>query len=119
MKILVLGVAVLGLGACASLQNSGFSELSDPAAFHSQLVGNTLTSDAGELLISSDGTISGLTGGEALTGTWQWDGTYCRQGSVGDATLEYECQTIETNGTSYNFIGQDGTVSGGWTAAPP
>lgn len=99
-SILVIGAVLASTDA--SLAQTTFSDLVD----------KTLTNDQGSVVISADGTLSGQFGSNQLTATWDVeDGLFCRQGSIGDRTLERACQSISIRGNQVSFINQDGSVS--------
>lgn len=49
------------------------------ADFRERVAGKTARSDLATITVAEDGTISGVSDGQAIAGTWEWrDGFFCR-----------------------------------------
>ena len=125
MKNLVLAIAVMGVSGCANTEGSSTSSapvesvpytvITDQAEFNSLIVDKTLVKGGSTTwMVKSDGSLGGSIGGAPVSGTWVWDGAYCREGSFGSTALSYDCQKVEKSGTNIRFTRSDGTVSDGW-----
>lgn len=77
------------------------------------LIGRELSNQYGHVVIEPGGRLVGEFNGAGLHGRW-WvqDGLFCRDGQIGDAVLERQCQTIRIQGDHVSFFNSDGTPSG-------
>ena len=111
---LVIGLALLVLAACYSIQQVSAADskvrIATEQEFREIAVGKKLVYKVGEyVFLHDDGKMSGYFGGKKLTGKWSWeDEYYCRTGKSGKKKLGHDCQIVELSGNRLIFIREKG-----------
>ena len=100
MKILFL-TASLALAACDPMSGIATDSapmadtMSETSTVLPEIMGKTLSNDAGYVMIMSDGSLTGEFNGKALTGSWtEEDGYFCRKVQLDGEALPDDCQTL-------------------------
>jgi len=100
MKNLILTIAALSIGGCANTEGysnssstveaASYTAITDQTEFNSLIVDRTLVKGSSTTwIVNSDGSLGGSVFGEAVSGTWVWEGAYCRKASFEYTTLSY------------------------------
>ena len=113
-KPILLAAALLAIAACAETDRmaTDADAVSNEQAFLDRIVGRALVNEDGNVTYASDGTFSGTSRGEALTGRWQFQNDrYCVVGRVGGKAFPAECQKVVYEGDSVTFDGKDFDVT--------
>ncbi|AHM03229.1 hypothetical protein roselon_00815 [Roseibacterium elongatum DSM 19469] len=102
---------LLGLiGPTAPASAEEFTTLTSRDSFVSLIEGRELRRLGIRLTVTPDGRITGRAFGTAVSGAWNWDGSYfCRDLFFGDEDLGFNCQQVELSGRTLRFTSDQGT----------
>ena len=96
---------------CCSVSTPALAQTS-----FSDILGKTLKSDAGTVVIKKNGTGSGALNGQKLKLKWTAEnGKFCRQGKLGKNDIPKKCQSIRIKGNTISFINPDGSLSSSYS----
>ena len=91
-------------------QAEGFTTLTSRDSFVRVIEGRELRRFGIRLTVTPDGRIEGRAFGADVTGQWDWDGDYfCRDLSLGNEDLGFNCQSVEVSGQTVRFTSDQGT----------
>jgi hypothetical protein len=103
---LCTSLAVTALAGCVDMSGAQERRTLSEADFREEIVGVRLVWDEGETRFSANGTFSGITGGEILSGEWAFkNGKFCRSGSIDGDRFPYACETVTIAGKTVTFSG--------------
>lgn len=99
----------LALGAGAPVSADSFRSVTDRSDFVALVQGRDLTRLGVTLTVTADGAIRGRAFGRAVTGVWNWQGSYfCRDMNFGSQNIGANCQQVLVNGDTVRFIADQG-----------
>jgi len=83
----------------ACVATPDYELISTKEEYLTKVVGRTVRLGDGSSITNADGTMTGNAGGRAINGIWTWEeGLFCREGKIGNDTLERDCQRMEIAG---------------------
>ena len=92
----------------APLSAADYKQITKKADFMKIAVDKNLVAKWGWIRAGSDGRMTGKTGGDSISGTWQWKGRYfCRKITFGD-TNRSGCISVHVSGDDIVFILDEG-----------
>ena len=104
---ITLCAATLALAAPAF---ADFRKVESRSEFVQLVSGKTLTRPLVKLSVSPDGSISGSGAAWEVSGNWQWkEGYLCRTLEWGGDDLGYNCQEVQTDGSTVRITSDKGT----------
>lgn len=110
LQNLALGpLMILTISGCVDATDTQTQASLTEAQFREEVVGARLVWEGGETRYFDDGTFTGTSGDEVLTGKWAYeDGDYCRSGSIGGKPFSHGCERVTLQGNTLTFFGEDG-----------
>jgi hypothetical protein len=86
-----------------------FAKVASEQEFIALISGKKLTRPLVKIEVSPSGQISGTGASWAVTGQWQWQGSYfCRSLEWGGDDLGYNCQEVASDGGRIRFTSDQG-----------
>ena len=109
-----VGACLLSLAPLTAIAGS-FEQIKTKSEFLEVVADKTLTADWGNMVIHSNGKISGKAGKQKMVGAWNWQGKYwCRNVRIGNQEESgTDCQKISVDGNQMQYLRNKGKEDGG------
>jgi hypothetical protein len=99
-KFSIIGaISALSLAGCVPASDEAMATAEASPSLTAALSGRTLTSGSTEIVLGADGSLSGMAGTAALSGTWtETNGQFCRTLTAPSRLVGTQCQDVTFNG---------------------